>query len=357
MICEVPPPRDPDVIRGPEATVEIDSDDSCPLPPIQRRRGFTAKEKRQIMRDNVSQVLLNSTLTPFRWLQKNYRCFFCRDLFKTPKEWREHQNGHDTRAELAAALDVHWESTVYVDVSRIACRLCAEPISELHQLIDHLVHCHGVNFNREAARCLTAYKLDDEFVHCVLCERRFRAFSHALVHAHREHKGAGEVLCEVCGQSYKSIGYLRNHIRSEHSGGVECTKCAVKLRYTALRSHMQREHGQRYACNGCGQAFATQYKRACHSMLAHGDRQAVSCHLCPRTFLFRSTMQRHLRQTHLRERDSECAVCGWRSFGGHALKKHMLSHSTARDVQCPQCGKGFKSGKTMKQHCANVHKS
>ncbi|CAG5057464.1 unnamed protein product [Parnassius apollo] len=331
------------------------SDDGLTVLSIQRHRGFSAKERRKIIRKNVIQILQNSTLTPFRWLRKFYRCFFCREIFKTPNEWRLHQSLHNFTKELHVAVNSYWESVVYVDVSNIACKLCTDAITDLNELIDHLVNKHGIKFNEAIGRCMSAFKLDDNFVYCLCCDKKFYTFSHVLVHTNKDHKGGNDVLCDICGQYYRSLIYLRYHIRSEHSDGVKCRQCGILLRYTKLRTHMQNVHGKKYKCFNCLEMFETQYKRAQHTMNVHGDRKVISCQYCAKTFVYKSTMLRHVKESHLRERNTQCNICGWKSFAVYALQRHMIKHSTVRSVKCPSCDKTFKTNKTMKQHCINIH--
>ncbi|XP_013164680.1 PREDICTED: zinc finger protein 596-like isoform X10 [Papilio xuthus] len=329
---------------------QTDSDFSMSSIPTTKK--YTNTEKREIMINNVKLLLLNSTLVPFRWLREFYRCFFCEDIFKTPKEWKSHQRIHDIKKDLNNAINNYFLSVVNVDVTNMECTLCGDNFNEVHKLIDHLIDMHKIDYNTHI-NCIDSYKFDDVHIYCVLCEKGFLTFSQMFVHTSKEHTQT-EYLCDICGRNYSSIYYLQCHIKSKHSNGVKCSQCDLYLPHTKLRTHMQNYHGKKYNCRLCSAALPSTYKLARH-MILHGSRACFSCEYCSKTFVFKTTMLRHIRQTHLKEKNAECSICGWKLFGGDDLKKHMLKHSSARNVKCTFCDKTFKTKKTMKQHCINMH--
>lgn len=309
------------------------------------------------MRQNVIQVLLKSTVMPFRWLKSSFRCFYCYDVFQEPKDLKSHQIVHTDDDDILKAMKNYWESTVYVDVSTLACKLCPTVITDFYKLLDHLIELHGIQFNKDIGICMNPFKLNNISVTCVQCDRECRTFGHLLVHTNKEHKGCSQVLCEFCGQHFKSNHHLRDHMNKEHTNrSVLCPQCGEEIHSAnRMRTHMQNVHNKRYKCLICPEMFDTHYKRSRHVMTVHKTREEVKCQHCPRTFVFRSTMMRHVRETHLQERNAVCSVCGWRAFGPGRLQRHMMKHSNERNFKCPACDKAFKTKKTMKQHYSNIH--
>ncbi|XP_046975303.1 PR domain zinc finger protein 5-like isoform X7 [Vanessa cardui] len=332
-----------------------DSDDDLPIKDLKPKLSFN--DKLSIMRNNVIQVVIKSTVMPFRWLRSSYRCFYCYDVFREPKDLKFHQNVHSVEDEIPKAMENYWEPEVYVDISNLSCKLCPDTITELYQLVDHLILKHKVAFNKDIGMGMNAFKLDEFSVNCLICDHRFSTFGHLLVHTNKDHKGWSEVLCDVCGQHFRNAKYLRQHIRNEHTKkSVVCTLCGLTvISKNKLRTHMQNSHNHRYKCYACSDQFATHYKRSQHMMLAHKSREVIKCSYCPRSFVYRSSMMRHVRETHLQERTAICNVCGWRSFAQYDLQKHMMKHSNERNFKCPACDKAFKTKKTMRQHYNNIH--
>lgn len=332
-----------------------ESDDNVPTKASKPK--LSDDQKLDIMRNNVIQVVAKSTVMPFRWLKSSYRCFYCYDVFREPKDLKYHQNVHSVEDVIPKAMENYWEPEVYVDISNLSCRLCSEKITELYQLVDHLILKHEIKFNKDIGMRMNAFKLDEFSVNCSICDRRFRTFGHLLVHTNKDHKGLSDVLCDICGQHFRSAKYLKQHVRNEHTKKpVVCSLCGLTvISKNKLRTHMQNFHDHRYKCYVCSDQFPTHYKRSRHMMLAHKTREVIKCSYCPRSFVYQSSMMRHVRETHLQERTAICTVCGWKSITQYDLQMHMMKHSNERNFKCPACEKAFKTKKTMRQHYNNIH--
>ncbi|XP_049883218.1 zinc finger protein 836-like isoform X3 [Pectinophora gossypiella] len=323
---------------------------------------LSAKEKRQIMRNNVVQVLMKSTIMPFRWLKSSYRCFYCYDIYQEASELKAHQSIHVGDDIKVQAMNNYWESVVYVDISDLACNLCPESISDLYDLIDHLVAKHGVKYNKDVGTCMVAFKLDNFNVNCLACGASFYTFGPLLYHTNKDHKGTSAILCDVCGQHFKDASLLKLHIKTIHENtGVLCTECGEKFETQAkLKTHQKNIHdmeSKKYKCLVCPLTFQSHYKRSRHMASEHKNRQEIKCLRCPKTFVFRSMMMTHLRDAHLKVRNHECGVCGWKAFNSNRLKNHMYKHSGEKNFKCDACDKAFTTKKIMRAHFARMHKT
>lgn len=313
------------------------------------------------MRHNVLQVLLKSTVMPFRWLKSSYRCFYCYDIFQESSELKDHQRVHVGDSVKEQAMNNYWEQVVYVDISNMACKLCSEQVTDLYDLIDHLVAKHGVDYDKDIGVCMVAFKLDNFSVNCLACGASFYTFGPLLHHTNKDHKGVSAILCEVCGQNFKDASLLRLHVKSVHENtGVLCPECGVKFETRSkLKTHQKNKHEleKRYKCTICPQTFQSHYKRSRHMASEHKNRQEVKCLHCPKTFVFRSMMMTHLRDTHLKVRNHVCGVCGWKAFNSNRLKNHMYKHSGEKNFKCDACDKAFTTRKIMRAHYARMHKT
>lgn len=353
MLSGKKPVRKKKRTRGKE--MEFDSDDNLPIKDL--KCSMLLDNKIITIRKNIIEVLTKTTLMPFRWLRSSFRCFYCYDVFKEPKDLKSHQVDHSVKHEIFKVMENYWDPELYVDVSNISCDLCPETITDLYHLIDHLIKMHDVKYNKDFGLGMTPFRLDEISVHCLICDRRFRTFGHLLVHTNKDHKGWSQVLCDICGQHFRNDKYLRQHIRSDHTNkSVLCPICGLSIiSKNKLRTHLQNFHNHKYKCFACPEKFETHYKRSQHMMLVHKSRDIVKCSSCPKTFVYRSTMMRHVRETHLQEKTAICTVCGWKAFGHYGLQKHMMKHSNERNFKCSVCEKPFKTKKTLKQHYNNIH--
>ncbi|XP_050559438.1 myoneurin isoform X4 [Spodoptera frugiperda] len=321
----------------------------------------TAKDKRNIMRNNVIQVLTKSTVMPFRWLKSSYRCFYCYDIFQEPSELKRHQETHVGDEIKIQAMKNYWESVVYVDVSNLSCALCPEIVTDLNNLIDHLITRHNVDYNKDSGVCMVAFKLDNFNVSCLACGANFYTFGPLLHHTNKDHKGTSAILCDICGQNFKDASLLRLHVKSVHENAIYlCTECGEKFdSKSKLRTHQKNSHDveKKYKCADCSEVFHSMYKRSQHMASEHKNRPQIKCPHCPKTFVFRSMMMTHLRDSHLKFRNHVCGVCGWKAFNSNRLKNHMYKHSGEKNFKCDACDKAFTTKKIMRAHFARMHKN
>ncbi|CAG9789660.1 unnamed protein product [Diatraea saccharalis] len=322
---------------------------------------IAAREKRKIFRENVIQVLLKSTVMPFRWLKSSYRCFYCYDIFQDASDLKNHQEVHSGDEIKQQTINNYWEPVVYVDISNISCKLCPEKVVDLYDLIDHLIAQHGVVYNKDVGLCMVAFRLDNMNVSCLACGATFYTFGPLLHHTNKDHKGTSAILCDVCGQHFKDTILLKAHFKTIHENtGLLCTDCGEKFETRSkLKTHQKNQHDldKKYKCLVCPQIFQSHYKRSRHMASEHKNRQEIKCLRCPKTFVFRSMMMTHFRDTHLKVRNHVCGICGWRAFNSNRLKNHMYKHSGEKNFKCDACDKAFTTRKIMRAHFARMHKT
>ena len=104
--------------------------------------------------------------------------------------------------------------------------------------------------------------------------------------------------CEICGQLYRSLNYLREHRRT----------------HTAEPT---------YACDRCPyKAKVARYLKY-HIRYVHEGTQEHACDQCDKRFARSAALREHLRFVHEGVREQPCPHCG-RMFGrSHHLRKHL----------------------------------
>lgn len=334
-----------------------------PAPVVLKKasKSALAKQKRSYMINNITEVLLKTTVMPFRWLKSSYRCFYCYDIFQEASDLKAHQIAHTSNEDKVKTINNYWEPVVYVDVSNMTCKMCTENITDLYEMIDHLIAKHGVVYNKDVGVCMVAFKLDNFNVSCLACNANFYTFGPLLHHTNKDHKGTSAILCDACGQHFKDVNLLRLHVKSVHENiGLLCPECGDKFdSRSKLKTHQKNQHDleKRHKCLVCTLTFASRYKRSRHMATEHKNRQEIKCLHCPKTFVFRSMMMTHLRDTHLKVRNHICDVCGWKAFNSNRLKNHMYKHSGEKNFKCDVCDKAFTTKKIMRAHFARMHKA
>lgn len=324
---------------------------------LKKERGVSGREKLHALRESGAQLLMKSTLMPFRWLKSCFRCFYCYDVFKEPKDLKSHQFAHQDSDVITKTMNKYWDPLVYVDVSNISCRICPDKVNDLDTLIEHLATNHQIHCSKDIGTFIKPFKLQDITVHCVQCDKQYTNFAFLLIHTNKEHAGLSPILCDICGQHFKTERLLRDHVNQEHEKKpVECSICGeTVVSMTRMRTHLQRAHNKRYKCFFCSETFENHYKRTRHMILDHKKKEEHKCQHCSLSFVYRNRLLTHIREKHLREKNVMCNVCGWEGFGKTSLDLHMRKHSDERNYPCPSCDKAFKTRKNMRQHHINIH--
>lgn len=281
-------------------------------------------------RTNVRNVVQASTVMPFRWLVSAYRCFYCYDVFHHPDELKSHHMLHDD-TEILNAMRKFWDTTVYIDVSALSCKICSANLNSLNNLIDHLMIKHKIPYHKDVVS-FQSFKLGAK-VSCTMCNTEFDDFVKLLVHTTSKHQRNEDRLCDVCGRTFKPH-QIRMHLANEHRGKiVKCTYCNVDFSVHTIRTHMTRVHNKLFKCQMCTETFQTVYKRAAHLTTVHRKREPVMCPQCPNTYYFQSTMRRHVKQVHMKEKNVVCNLCDWKGFKAYHLKQHFLKkHAKSLEV-------------------------
>ncbi|XP_050676703.1 zinc finger protein 26-like isoform X5 [Leptidea sinapis] len=343
------------IIKGSNIEIKLDISEInyC----VRKRRRIFRREMPQehkelyTIRNNVTAVLLRTTLLPFRWLRTCFRCFYCYEMFDVVDKLRSHQIKH-TENDVERAMGMYWEKTVYVDTSDAFCKICDKNIDNLHALVYHLVSEHSLAFDQSVGLGMTPFNLT--ISHCIICGLTVKNFPALLVHMADQHSKLNNLYCDLCKVKYRSFNDYCVHIKKEKRE-VECVECNQRVRTDSYNEHMKVVHEKNYKCLTCAEYFKTTYQRSLHMSSVHRRKCLRKCPHCPRMFVFPSNMSRHVRESHYNEKNAMCHVCGFKTFSGHRLKVHMTKHNSSKKYICPFCNKLFKTEKYMRDHCAKSH--
>ncbi len=205
---------------------------------------------------------------------------------------------------------------------------------------------------------------------------------------HRNHKDIRPFKCNVCLESFRTKGNLRNH-GVIHTGEklFKCPNCPKMYAWQkSLDYHMKTQHSETqetFACDICDRVCLTKgnlkkhlethledrkvYKcRTCEksflhktSLLHHGKRHrgdlAFKCNKCPASFPINSQLQYHM-QRHVGTKKFSCNSCQKTFYDSSSLKDHNDSkHSTSPKYKCDLCNKQYFSRGSWKYHKSTHH--
>ncbi|XP_035708107.1 zinc finger protein 90 isoform X2 [Folsomia candida] len=225
---------------------------------------------------------------------------------------------------------------------------------------------------------------------CSSCQKSFIHRYALTSHIARDHTGAKDQVCHICGKKFYTIFNLRHHlITHDESRRPQCETCGEKfLHYSTLQSHRIREHGaDPLVCDECGATFITlkglqghklthtglkpyncdkcdakfsQMRHLTTHQLSHSDQRRHPCPHCERAFKMKNQLTLHIKSIHtagyVTPKAHKCPQCD-RSFQYPALvKAHVLqAHTGERPFTCNHCGKGFVMKSALTLHLKGKH--
>ncbi|XP_026743957.1 zinc finger protein 420-like isoform X4 [Trichoplusia ni] len=312
-----------------------------------------------IKRRNVEYVLQYSNVTPFMWHKGKYKCFYCSETTKDPSVLREHTTSVHQFANLELVVfdrtknNRNKDAAVKIDVTGISCKLCPQAVTNLEELIHHLIIAHDAEYDVSVPNCLLPFKLDKDQPTCPTCNMKFVFFEYLLRHANKHHL-SHHYICDVCGTSFQGENHLKMHYRYYHrEGGYTCEYCGISLATLSKKIlHEKNVHLVNLStCPHCPETFKSPYLKKLHLANVHGvEELKIKCPYCPKVYPQESIMSRHMRRVHLREKNVECEVCGDRFFGPYDVKLHMVKHNGEKKFVCSVCGKKFSKRSNLNSH-------
>lgn len=312
-----------------------------------------------IKRRNVEYVLQYSNVTPFMWHKGKFKCFYCNETTKDPVVLREHTNNVHQFANLELVVfdrtknNRNKDAAVKIDVTGISCKLCPQAVTNLEELIHHLIIAHDAEYDVSVPNCLLPFKLDKDQPTCPTCNMKFVFFEYLLRHANKHHL-SHHYICDVCGTSFQGENHLKMHYRYYHKeGGYTCEYCGISLATLSKKIlHEKNVHLVNLStCPHCPETFKSPYLKKLHLANVHGvEELKIKCPYCPKVYPQESIMSRHMRRVHLREKNVECEVCGDKFFGPYDVKLHMVKHNGEKKFICSVCGKKFSKRSNLNSH-------
>ena len=226
------------------------------------------------------------------------------------------------------------------------CKYCDQIFTQQCFLMKHIRFCDksliqnlDVKNHHKEKGLVKAIKNDDQ--KCQSCGKLFSRADSLKKHIFTVHEGHKNYKCESCGKLFSGAIYLKKHIHTFHEGH---------------RDHMMVHNGKiyKYKCSKCPKTFT----KASH-MKRHMDTHEnirSKCDICCKDFIFKKSLDTHIKTVHEEKRDYKCDICGKSSSSIQNYKSHLKIHRSGANeevkrLKCNVCYKTFKT-----RHSFNYHK-
>ncbi|XP_046451608.1 uncharacterized protein LOC124199728 isoform X1 [Daphnia pulex] len=127
-----------------------------------------------------------------------------------------------------------------------------------------------------------------------------------------------------------------------------------KCRNETLRLPATKKSGPKKQCNECGKMINA--KGFQDHLKLHSGIKSHLCELCGRAFVFRSSLNSHIRLNHRGEERTKplkkfvCSTCGHTVSSKERLDIHERIHTDERPFECKYCDKKFREKGTLVRH-------
>nr|XP_015920898.1 zinc finger protein 37-like isoform X2 [Parasteatoda tepidariorum] len=197
---------------------------------------------------------------------------------------------------------------------------------------------------------------NDRSLDCLVCGKHFKLKQnlqkHALSHLHDGSEVVRKFECEICGKKFKKKHHLKRHNLSHTQKKMfDCAHCDKSyIDKHDLMIHLSSKHTVK-ECTVCGKTFDDSLKFKKHQVIHKKcESQAVSCHICQKSFLQKKYLKRHLQQIHAKMAPFACDQCNKSFLYPFLLLEHSRSHSGEKPFQCDKCDRKFSTKSNQVRH-------
>ena len=169
---------------------------------------------------------------------------------------------------------------------------------------------------------------------CDQCGKNFGNFSNLRIHVQEVHSEAN-VVCDICGQYFKSEHRLKEHKVTHLPKTIKCI------------------------FENCDCMFVSEGKLKAHIRVIHTQKKntILHCEVCSKVFTRTSNLNAHIRKVHQGERPFKCDKCEFDTAYRTVLKEHKETVHDGVMYYCevPGCGKQMNRIANINKHMKTAH--
>ena len=315
---------------------------------------------------------------------KNYFCKLCYTRFEQFSSLHSHLTlNHENVDKLLLKTTIITESDLKHPCDECDLKFVSTSVLEYHK--------NKVHVKKE------------KFVECKICHKVVKR--HSFKQHRLTHTSVRDVKCQLCYVTLKTSRILKDHQKNLHASEIEqefilsgngpenfqhsCETCDLKfLTRDLLLNHGKSHKLKKFSCQYCPGLFFkfNLYKK--HLFEVHKrkiskekNEKEYQCKLCYRTFVYKRSLQDHLKKVHEQDLDKllkpilssdlifECDKCSLKFLSSNILKYHdEKSHNLSKKKssskiikenikECKLCYVKFKKNSYLLSHQKNKHKN
>ncbi|XP_060587088.1 zinc finger protein 58-like [Ruditapes philippinarum] len=215
------------------------------------------------------------------------------------------------------------------------CNMCFKFVSTRRNLDEHKLKVHNyVPIKYKCSNC------EFETERCSTLHRHQRAIHNTEYYC-----------CEKCVKPFYNLADYKAHVCKTQPRRIKCHLCEKTFSSVkCTQAHVKVHNNQwLYTCDKCGKKFAKVCQLKRHHNIKH-EKEVIryNCGDCFSSFLYKTSLQKHMRIAHLAITNSE--------------RKRYLKNTGAyrsltkvKNIKCPKCSCAFYVKGALKNHMMRKH--
>ena len=226
----------------------------------------------------------------------------------------------------------------YMNVHDKPHECCGEKYTEYKLFRKHQIKTHS---NFQCAECADTFFLKNEL------ER------HQMSHEVEPQK------CPMCPAVVKQV---ESHIKQCHTGELmTCSACPYTSRRKGdIEVHYRKVHTDLSlkTCHVCGEKFKGLRQHLERTKCGTGKKAEATIPCpegCPKMFTLQDSVDKHVRQVHLKIKNKICPFCEYKTYSKFNLKLHVSKMHEGKKMEKQQCLYCDKAAFSMDYHMRTYH--
>ena len=300
--------------------------------------------------------------------KERIKCKRCPRSFAYIAALNKHIQKHKEEDEEDSDAEDDEPTPVATPENRYHCEMgCAKEGYKLKMkgsLIRHYMNVHdkpheccGENFTEYKLFRKHQSKAHHNF-QCAECAETF--FRKEQLERHQKwHHEVEPQKCPMCPAVIKDV---EMHMKNCHTGDLmTCSACPYTSRRKAdIDGHYRKVHTDlnKETCSVCGETFKGLKRHLERTKCGTGKKAEATIPCpegCPKMFTLQDTVDKHIRQVHLKIKNKICPFCEYKTYSRFNLKLHVTKMHEGKKMEKQQCLYCDKTPFSLDYHMQTYH--